>query len=119
MKTAQTILRDARISFKQSMILSKLIKGKKLEKAKSTLESLVDRKTSLQGKYYPKTASKFLEMLQTVEANAKVKKLDTTKLFVKKIKADKGLVFMRPRSRFRLRARRAKSATVELVVEER
>jgi ribosomal protein L22 len=119
MKTAQTILRDARISFKQSMILSELIKGKKLEKAKSTLESLVDRKTSLQGKYYPKTASKFLEMLQTVEANAKVKKLDTNKLYVKKVKADKGLVFMRPRSRFRLRARKAKSSTVELIVEER
>lgn len=119
MKTAQAILRDARISFKQSMILSDLVVGKKLDKAKSTLENLIDRKTSLQGKFYPKTASKLLEMLTTVEANAKVKKLDTNKLYVKKFKADKGIVFMRPRSRFRLRARRAKSATLELVVEER
>jgi len=119
MKTASTILRDARISFKKSQVLCHRIKGKKFATAKNMLQNLIDRKISLDGKYYPKTASKFLEMFQTLEANAKVKKLDASKLWIKKAKADKGLVFMRPRSRFRLRARKAKSATVEIVVEER
>ena len=85
------------------------------------LEDLANQEHShsLKGKYYPATAAKFLEMLQSVEANAKVKKLNTEKLWIKKAKAEKGVMFMRPRSRFRLRSRRAKSATVEIVVEER
>lgn len=83
------------------------------------LEDLAEQRHSLEGKYYPTTAKKFLEMLRTVEANAKVKKLNTEKLWIKKAKADEGVMFMRPRSRFRLRSRRAKSATVEIVVEER
>jgi ribosomal protein L22 len=119
MKTASTILRDARISFKKSQILCHQIKGKKFEKARNFLENLVDRKVALDGKYYTKTAAKFLEMFRSVEANAKVKKLNTEKLWVKKAKAEKGVVFVRPRSRFRLRSRKAKSATVEIVVEER
>lgn len=119
MKTASTILRDGRISFKKSQILTHAIKGKKLSKARTLLEDLANQKHALQGKYYPKTANKFLEMLQSVEANAKVKKLNMEKLWIKKAKAEKGVVFMRPRSRFRLRARKAKSATVEIVVEER
>lgn len=119
MKTASTILRDARISFKKSQVLVHKIKGKRLSKAKSILEDLAEQKHSLEGKYYPKTAKKFLEMLRTVEANAKVKKLNTEKLWIKKAKAEKGVMFMRPRSRFRLRSRRAKSATVEIIVEER
>jgi ribosomal protein L22 len=119
MKTASTILRDARISFKKSQVLCHQIKGKKFEREKKFLQNLVDRKVTLDGKYYPKTASKFLEMFQSLEANAKVKKLDAGKLWIKQAKADKGLVFMRPRSRFRLRARKAKSASVEIVVEER
>ena len=121
MKTASTILRDGRISFKKSEILVHMIKGKKLSQARSMLKDLAEQKHShsLQGKYYPKTAKTFLEMLQSVEANAKVKKLNTEKLWIKRAKAEKGVVFMRPRSRFRLRARKAKSATVEIVVEER
>jgi len=119
MKTASSTLRDARISFKKSLILCEKIKGKKFERAKNFLQNLVDRKITLEGKYYPKTAEKLLEMFQSLEANAKVKKLNTEKLWIKKAKADKGVVFMRPRSRFRLRARKAKSATVEIVVEER
>lgn len=112
-------MRDARISFKKSQVLAHLIKGKKFSKARSRLQDLADQKHSIEGKYYPKTAKKFLEMFQTLEANAKVKKLNIEKLWIKKAKAEKGVVFQRPRSRFRLRARKAKSATVEIVVEER
>jgi len=119
MKTASTILHDGRISFKKSQILAHTIKGKKLAKARTILEDLANQKHALQGKYYPKTAKTFLEMLQSVESNAKVKKLNIEKLWIKKARAEKGLVFMRPRSRFRLRARKAKSTTVEIVVEER
>lgn len=90
-----------------------------MKKARNLLNNLVDKKHSLGGKYYPKTAGKLLEMLQTVESNAKVKKFDTEKLWIKKARANKGVVFVRPRSRFRLRARRAKSASVEIVVEQR
>ncbi|MEM5882919.1 MAG: uL22 family ribosomal protein [Candidatus Aenigmatarchaeota archaeon] len=119
MKTASAILEDARISLKHSTIICKEIKNKKVDKAKKFLEMLIDKKISLDGKYYTKAAKQILEILKSAEANAKVKNLNPEKLFVKIAKADKGRVFIRPKSRWRFRGRKAKVTRIEIILGER
>jgi len=119
MKTASSKFSGARISLKHSLVLCKELRGKKLDRARLFLEGLVSEKRSIAGKYYPKAAGRFLEMLKTVEANARQKNLNPEKLFIKKIKADKGLRFYRPRSLWHLRRERARSSNLVIEVEER
>lgn len=119
MKTALAKETSAKISLKHSLVLCKQIKGKKLEKARQLLEDLVNRKRSLDGKYYTKAAKKFLDILKTAGANAKSKNLAVEKLFIKNVTADKGEASLRPRTRWHLRGRRAKSTNIAITVEER
>ncbi|MEM7825717.1 MAG: uL22 family ribosomal protein [Candidatus Aenigmatarchaeota archaeon] len=119
MKTASACLEDARVSLKHSVVLCKEINNKRVEKAKKILEMLINRKISLNGKYYTNAAKKILEILKTAEANAKVKNLNPERLFVKNAKADKGRVFIKPKSRWRLRGRKAKVTRIEINLEER
>jgi ribosomal protein L22 len=119
MKTASAILEDARVSLKHSVAICKEIRNKKVDKAKKFLEMLINKKISLNGKYYTNAAKQILEVLKTAEANAKVKNLNLERLFVKVAKADKGRVFIRPKSRWRFRGRKAKVTRIEIRVEER
>lgn len=119
MKTAVAKETSARVSLKHSLVLCKQIKGKKLEKARKLLEDLVKQKRSLDGKYYTKAAKKFLDILKAAGANAKNKNLTVEKLFIKNATANKGEAFLRPRTRWHLRGRRAKSTNIEIIVEER
>lgn len=118
-KEASARVRDARISLKSSKILCKEIKNKKVGRAKAMLEDLISEKHSLRGKYYTKTAKKFLEVLKNAEANAKAKEMDEARLFVISAKVDKGRTFMRPRSRMGRRGERAKMAHLEMIVGEK
>lgn len=119
MKTATAKENDARVSFKNSMILCKIIKGKKVSKAKRLLEDLIESKRSLRGKYYTKTSKKFLEILKTTEANAKRKNLEVEKLWIRNSTANRGRAFILPKSRYGMRGRKAKSTNIEITVEER
>lgn len=119
MKTATVRIEDARISLKHSIVICKELRNKKVEKAKAFLENLINKKINLNGKYYTNAAKKILQALKEVEANAKVKGLNSEKIFIKQMKADKGPVFIRPKSRWRFRGRKAKSTHVTIVVEER
>jgi large subunit ribosomal protein L22 len=119
MKTATSKISNARISLKHSLVLCKKLKGKKLEKARRFLEDLILEKVSIKGKHYTKAAGKFLELLRTAEANARQKGLNLGKLFIKQIKADKGLRFYRPRSLWHLRRQRVKSVNLSVELEER
>ncbi len=112
-------LTDARISFKDSIVVSHELKGLKLDRAKQLLKGLVDEKASIDGKYYTTATKKFLEVLESAEANAKQKNLSTEKMFVKIAKADKARKFVRPKSRFKFRGREAKGANITIVLEER
>lgn len=112
-------LEDARISLKHSVAICKELKGKNLSKAKKFLEDLINRKISLEGSYYTNAAKRILELLSSAEANARFKGLAAEKLFVKAAKADKGFSFVKPKSRWRFRGRRAKAATVAITLEER
>lgn len=118
-KEAYASIRDARVSLKNSKILCKKIKNKKVEKAKNLLEGLVSEKRSMGGKYYTKTAKKFLEVLKNAEENAKAKAMNEAKLFVISAKADKGRTFIRPRSRMGRRGERAKMTHLEIIVGEK
>jgi len=116
MKSASASISNARISFKHSIILCKEIKGKKLEKAKTFLQNLVDEKESLDKKYYTNASKKILEVIKNAEQNAKVKNIDVEKLFIKIAKADKGEKFVRPKTRWGLRGRNAKSTNIKIVL---
>jgi len=115
MKTASSKISGAKISLKHSLVLCRELRGKKLDKARKFLEELIDRKRTVEHKYYPKAAGKFLEMIRTVEANARQKNLNTERLYIRKIKADKGVAFYRPRSLWHMRGQKSKS--VNLVIE--
>jgi len=91
----------------------------KLEKAKKFLQDLIDEKVNIECKYFTKASKKFLELLNTAEANSKQKNLNLEKLFIKAIKVNKGEKFVRPKSRFKYRGREAKSTNIEIVLEER
>lgn len=119
MTTVSAKFKDMRISFKHSMVICDVLRGMRLEKAKTLLTNLIHKKQSLSGKYYTNATKIFLEILENVEANAKSKNVSTGKLFIKKIKADEGYAFRRPRSRWRLRGRRVKSTNITIEVEER
>lgn len=119
MKTATSKVSNAKISFKHSLVLCKELKGKKLDKARKFLEELAAGKVSIDGKYYTKAVKTFLDLLKTVEANAKQKGLKTERLFIKNIKSDKGLRFYRPRSLWHLRGQRTKAVNLTIEVEER
>ena len=96
-----------------------VVKNKRIDKAKRFLEGLIEQKISLNGKYHTNAAKQILEVLKTAEANARVKKLDPGRLYVKIAKADKGETFLRPRSRWRFRGRKAKVTRIEIILEER
>jgi ribosomal protein L22 len=119
MAIASAKITAARISLKHSLAICNAIRRKKLSSAKRLIEDLIDKKKSLDGKYYTKASKKFLEMLNSVEANAKQKNLNLEKLYIKKITANKGYRLIRPRSRFKFRGKQAKVTNLEIVVEER
>lgn len=122
-KFATTKLNQARVSTKQSLVLVDHIKGKKVSAAKRWLEDLTKGKATVDGrgsgKTHPMTAKKFLEAMQSIEANAKVKQMNVDKLFLVKAHANAGQSFYRPKSKFRLRGRKAKSTNLTFVAAER
>jgi large subunit ribosomal protein L22 len=117
--TAVSRFKSARISFKQSIAICKEIKGKNVAKAKQFLENLIYKKVDIKGRYHPTAARQILQILETAVANAKVKKMNEEKLFVKIAKADTGDSFIKPRSRWGLRGRKAKSANIFIELGER
>jgi large subunit ribosomal protein L22 len=119
MAIASAKIEDARISLKHAIIICRNLKNKKIDKAKKFLNDLIERKISLDGKYYTGATKKILEVLENAEANAKEKNLNLERLFIKTAKADKGAGFVRPRSRARFRGRRIKSTNITIELEER
>jgi len=123
---ASAKINQARISFKQSMILTGKIRGKRLSAAKKWLENLTEGLVNVEGrgsvetgKKFPTAAGKFLEAIQSLESNAKVKNMNVDKLFLVKAHANAGQTFYRPKSRLKLRGRKAKSTNLTLVAMER
>lgn len=119
MKTAVAKQTNAVVSLKTSRLLLKEIKGKKVDKAKKFLQGLIDQKREVDGQYHTKTAENLLGVVKSAEANAKNKTMNIEKLFIRNAKADKAERRMLAKSRVPHRGRIGKSASIEIVVEER
>lgn len=118
-KTVKASRPIARVSLKDSIVIFKQIRNKKLEKAKNLLNDLINQKRSLDGKYYTKTSKEILDLLESAQANAESLGLDTEKLFIKKAVANKSFRFMLPKSRWSHRGKKAKICQLEVELEER
>lgn len=118
MKTAVAKTKNSRISLKHSITICRFLKNMKLSKARAFLENVLKGKESYNGKYYTSATKEFLSLLKAVEANAKKKGLNTDKLFIKTIKADKGETMYLPK-RAKFLPRRAKTTHLTVIVEER
>lgn len=108
-----------RVSFKQCMVVCDSISAKRVSDAKAFLSRVLDGKDSIGGRQYTQTTKKILEVLTAAEANAKQKNLDTEKMFVKTVKADRANKFILAKSRAKFRGREAKLTNLKIVLEER
>lgn len=101
--------RDLNISFKEAVELCRYLKNRKLEEAKKILEEVIDLKraipykrfnkkvahhrydhTSGPSRYPKKVAKALLKILESLEANAEFKGLDTSKIKLVHLAAQKG-----------------------------
>lgn len=110
---------DAGVSLKSSKIVCDAIRGRKLDKAVKLLEDMMDEKRNIRGRFYTKTAEKFVELLKTAEANAKVVGMDEKRLHVYIARASKGRTFVRPRSKLGRTGEKAKLSNIEIIVGEK
>lgn len=110
---------DAGVSLKSSKIIADAIRGRKLDKAVKLLEDLTDEKRNIRGRFYTKTAEKFIELLRNAESNAKVVGMDGARLHVYVARASKGRTFFRPRSKLGRSGEKAKLSNIEIVVGEK
>ncbi len=116
-KSVKVFGRALRISNKNSVTVCRAITGMNLEKGNTLLESLINQKAGINGKYYTNVAKELSNLLKSAESNAEFKGLDTEKLFIH-ASAHKGFTFWRPR-RFKLRRRKRKITNVQIVLEQR
>ncbi len=129
---ARAFGRSLPISFKQSIEICNFIRNKKISYAKNVLRKVMDRKEAIplkrfNGKVghkkkmmagrYPKKASiEILNIINSVEANAQFKGLNTSNLVITRINANKSskvMHFGRKRSRL------SKKTNVDITVQEK
>jgi large subunit ribosomal protein L22 len=115
-KSAKVYGRALRVSRKNSVVVCRAINKKPLAKGKRLLQCMLDKKESLDGKYYTNTSRSILDLVKSAESNAEFKGLDTGKLFIH-ASAHKGFTFRRPR-RLKMRGQRRKIANVQIVLYE-
>ena len=138
---ARAISTNQIASLKYSLEISRTIKGKKIGEAQQFLKDVIDQTRPLPlrtytkkvphrrgnavygtkaGRYPQKTCHAWLNLLNSVKANADVKGLDTQKLKIVHALAGQGFSRMRnqPQGRISGKARKSKSAHIEIIVRE-
>jgi large subunit ribosomal protein L22 len=120
------------ISFKQSVEICRFIKNKKVNDAKKMLQDVTEKKAAIPFRRfnwdlghkkkigpasYPQKASKeFIRMIESIEANAQFKGINTSNLVIIHISAHKaGKVWHFGRKS----RRKMKRTNIEIVVEEK
>lgn len=116
-KSAKAYGRDLRISTKSSTIICRAISGKNLAKGKNLLQDLVEKRRSLEGKYYTNASKEILNIIKSAEANAEFKGLDLNRLVIF-ASAHKGSTFIRPR-RLKMRRTRRKMTNIQVVLQQK
>ena len=120
------------ISTKQSIEVCNFIRSKGLNKAKDILNRVVDMEVAVPfkrfngdtghkkgigpGKFPVRTSEEIVKLLESVEANAQFKGLDTGKLVIKHICANKAA---KSWHYGRQRRRKMKRTNIDIIVEER
>ena len=79
-------------------------------------KKVIRAKTILNG-IYTKTSKEISKLLESAEKNAIFNGMKTEQLFVN-ISINKGFAFYRPKSRARLRRRKAKNSKIEIILNE-
>lgn len=132
--------RSLRVSPKWSIELARELREKWLEDAKGYVMEIIDKKRSLPlkkfkkgvahrgnldkayaGRYPQKVARHFLKVLESAENNAEYKGLNTERLFVKHINAQRGQAVrgMRPRAYGRATPKNQTTTHLQVILEER
>jgi large subunit ribosomal protein L22 len=132
--------REIRMSPKFSMEICREIRGKKLDAARTFLEDVMAMKRpvplrrfnkgvahrrglerAFAGRYPVKAARNILKVLESAEANAEYKGLDTERLYIAHAAAQKGRIIrgIRPRAFGRASPSNTLTTHVEIVLEER
>ena len=128
---ARIVGRVLGISYKASIEICNTIRGKEAAKAKKILNDIISKKVPIRfsrftngaghkksvgpGKYPLKAAKEILKLVETAEANAQFQGLNTSNLKIVHISAQKGGNQWRYG---RVRRRRMKRTTIEVVIEE-
>jgi large subunit ribosomal protein L22 len=132
MNTAKAVGTSMPISMKHSVEVCNMIRGKNLQKAKKLLNEVIDFKRAVPyrrfgkdtphkpgigaGRYPINTITEILKIIESAEANAQFKGLNTNNLVIAKIVPNKA---SEPYRAGRQRGRKAKRAHLEVIVEER
>ncbi len=129
---ARTIGMALPISFKQSIEICNFIRNKDVNYARTFLSQVIEKKQAVPlkrfnantghkknmaaGRYPKKASIEILSLINSVEANAQFKGLNTANLVITHINANKASKVMRFG---RKRSREAKRTSVEIVVQEK
>lgn len=131
-EVAKVTGRDLSISTKQSVEICKFIRGKSIKKSKELLEKVINGELAVPftrfnrdmghkkgkiaaGRYPNKASSELLKLINSLEANAQNKGLDSNSLYIKKIVANRA---SQPWHFGRLRRRKMKRTHIEITAEE-
>jgi ribosomal protein L22 len=106
------------ISLKNAVKVCRAINRKKFADAKIILEGLLNKKISLNGKYFTKATKEVSKILNQLESNARNKKLDTDSLFIF-ISAHQGPTLHRARRRWRKFGSKLKICYIQAVLSDK
>ena len=120
------------VSFKHSFEICNFIKNKNVSDAKKILQNVIEKKTAVPfrrynldlghkkkigpGRYPERASKQFIKLIETVEANAQFKGLNTSNLVIAHISSHKAAKSWHYGRKSR---RRMKRTNVEIVVEEK
>lgn len=129
---ARALGRALPISFKQSVEICSLIRNKSLNYAKDVLKKVMEHKKAVPfrrfrhnighktkigpGRYPEKASNEILKMINSVEANAQFKGINTSNLIIAHISANEAGKVMHSG---RKRSRKSKRTNVEIIVQEK
>lgn len=129
---ARVLGRALPISFKQSVEICSMMRNRDLSYAKDILSKVIEHKKAVPfrrfrhnighktkigpGRYPEKASNEILKLINSVEANAQFKGLNTSNLVITHINANEAGKVMRAG---RKRSRRAKRTNVEIVIQEK
>ena len=127
---ARVLGRALPISFKQSVEICTMIRDKDLSYAKDALSKIIEHKKAVPfrrfrhnighktkigpGRYPERASNEILKLINSVEANAQFKGLNTSNLVITHINANEAGKVMRSG---RKRSRKAKRTNIEVVVQ--